>query len=364
VSNTVTTDPNEKKSSWRDKTLKAAGLGYMLGDIGLFAAALARGKATGKNAKISDELKSSAVWFAGGIAAARYGNPKENRQIAMQAADMQEFFKKNGIKIPTNLDSENPLLQKPSFFKKCGHFLYKHPSEMLNGMFGVGAALLVKQGIQEVKKNKNMFSTLGMGIAVGLGALSGLLIKEDADARKKARDGNFVDQALAYIKEKPLRLTGTLYATNNIFTVRKALGDWKNFGDKPLSLKPHYFSTAAATVYILSNISLFFSRREQTSKKGFSPEGIAKLEDAAARVIAAQPLAKQKALGADVAHYLSQQHGISSHAEAIEAHLAERVAALSKPVLSVFESPAPTQFAAKEITRRAVASEQEAALNV
>jgi hypothetical protein len=348
----------------QDQTIKLAGYGYMLGDAALIAAALARGRASGKHVKIMDEVVGSALWFGGGLAAGVYGNPSTAKQLDMQAERLKQHLKDSGITIPTDQAGQNKLLRDKNFWEKFENFLYEHPSEMLNGAFGIGSALLVKQGLTEIKAGKTllpkamnlnafrgMSSTFWMGTIVGLGALAGLFIKEDPEAQKKAEGGNFFDKALAFAKEKPLRITGTLYATNNIFTSLKAFGDFKDFGKAKIALKPHYFSMTTAACYIMSNIMLLMSNRDQLSKSGFKPEDLAQLEDAAARIIAAQPQEMQAAVLKDVSEYMAKQKGTNLDAVTLAKDIATRVGAVTQGRLQ--GTAAEMQWSAREDRRKA-----------
>ena len=335
MSEAVNSESTEvKKPGWRDKTLKAAGYGYMTADIAGIGTSLARtgsgGSATG-----------FAIWFAGGVAAARYGNPKSEKQLQLQANKIEQLMRRQGIEIPENARQHNVLLRKRSYLQKCEDFIYEHPSEVLNTMFGIGALGMLQTGWKKrathdlLPKSFNpadlekVNSDLGIGICVLAGALSGLLIKEDPNAKKKAEHGNFLDKAIAFIKEKPLRLTGSLYALNNVYAAFGFIGDRKRTAPHKGPIHPKYLSGPMASLYILSNVMMMLSSRDQTSAKGFSPDAIAKLEDAAARVIAAQPDEVRHQTIKDVANYMAKQKGFSRSADMLEKEIHARVHALT-----------------------------------
>jgi len=353
--------------SLQEQTITLAGYGYMLGDAALFAAAIARGRASGKHVKVMDEVMGSALWFSGGLGAAVYGNPSTSKQLDMQAERLKKHLQDNGITIPTDQAGQNALLKDKNFWGKFENFLYEHPSELLNGAFGIGSALLVKQGLGEIKAGKTllpkamnlnamrgMSTTFWMGTIVGLGALAGLFIHEDPEARKKAEHGNVFDKALAFAKEKPLRITGALYATNNIFTTLKAFTDYKDFGKSAAKIKPHYFSMTTAACYIMSNILLLMSNRDQLSKSGFKPEDLAQLEDAAARIIVAQPQEMQAAVLKDVSEYMVAQKNINMDAPTLARDIATRVAGITQGRLQ--GTAAEMQWSAREAQRKSEAA--------
>lgn len=366
MSETVATEPQEEKRSWSDVTLKLAGVGYSVGDLAMGAAAKLRGE--------NNVFKGAGIWLAGGIAAAAYGNPGSGKQLELLSQKLERHLKEQGITIPDDVRQQHALLKEPGFLDRCQNFLYEHPSEMLNAAYAIGSAYLLKDGVKELaskskslwpkftegyglkgmlQASKGISKNFWMGALVGGGAISGLFIKEDPNARENAAQGNVLQRAVAYIKEKPLRLTGTLYGANNIFTVLKTYEDYANRGLYTKGLKPHFFSGTTAGTYILSNILLTTVSREQASAKHLSPAQAAQIEDAAAQIIAAQPPEKQQAIFADVANYMAGQKGIALTPAEIEAQLRTRVLALTGP--GVGDAPAPVRFAEKEAARREAA---------
>jgi hypothetical protein len=223
---------------------------------------------------------------------------------------------------------------------------------MLNAAYAIGAGFLLKDGFKELSTHqktlwpkftqgfsldgmlhasRGISKNLWMGALVGGGAVSGLLIKEDPDAKKHAAHGNIFQRAAAYIKEKPLRLTGTLYGANNIFTVLKAYEDYANRGLYSGAVKPHVFSGTTAATYIISNILLTTVSRDQASAKQMPAEQLLQLEDAAARMIAAQPEEKRHALIMDVSHFLSKEKGAGLNAAKIEDQLRWKMVRILDP---------------------------------
>lgn len=323
-----------------EQPLKLSGYGYMLGDVALGAAALARSKDFSLGA-MAQAVSGSALWLAGGMAAARYGNPAEAKQLELIGAKLGAHFRAQGITIPAEVEAQHTLLRRRNVVETLEDFLYQHPSELLNGFFAAGAAMFIHQGVRELHQGKSLLpwgskaaqhgtaNKLWMGLLVGTGALAGLLIHEDPEAREKAKDGSVIQKAMAYVQEKPLRLTSLLYGANNIFTANDAWEDFKQRGTHG-NVKPYYFSTLAAASYVISNGLLHTAEREQITREGISPTNIAKLEEAAAQIIAMQPPAVQTALLQDTATYLAQEKGVGLQAEEIAKVLAERVSALTQ----------------------------------
>lgn len=403
----------EPKKEDKPIALKLSGAGYILGDLGGLAASHARGN--------PDSLKGYAVWLAGGLAAAFFGNPSKETQLKLTAHKLQNYLSDRGIAIPKDAREQDVLLRKPHFISAVTDFLHEHPSEMLNGMFAIGAGFLLKEAKKEIQKtdpqkapaeirklidsgeklSKEITDTyktksilpklpkaissaelskfasrtnnlFWMGMLVGTGALSGLLIKENPAAREEAKDGGFTDKVLAYIKEKPLRLTSLLYGANNIFAVlntvsdHHARGSFKGF----MGLQPHYYTGTMAASYIVSNMLLHSVSRDQTTG-GFDSSEMARLEEMAATVIASQPAEKQQQALQEVSAFLATQKNIGLQAPQIAEHLANRIAEKSKAhLLAVQSAPmpeaaeeAPKSFAEKEQARREQAAEQAAQIS-
>lgn len=366
MSQSSDSETTAQTSSWRDKTLKAAGASYIVGDLAMVAAGAARGHG------VIGNISGGATWLAGGIAAARYGNPDTHKQLEMQASKLEAYLKKQGISIPTDARAQSALLADKTAWQRVEQFMYEHPSELLNGMYAIGAGMLLHEGItKDIAKEtktiiphglnvaalKNVSSTFWIGALVSTGALLGLFVKEDPHARDHITEqSSWLDRAIAYVKEQPLRASAALYTVNNGFLALKAYQDFseRNGLFKGRVFKPHMASTLQLGAYLLANALLFSSSRNQITKSGFAPEDIAKLENAAAAVIAAQPPQTQQALLADVSAFMATQEGVTLPAEKIAADLATRVGELTRDRLQQVNAMAKS-FTQSEIHRRDMA---------
>ena len=119
---------------------------------------------------------------------------------------------------------------------------------------------------------------------------------------------------------------------NNIFLALQATQDFnaRNTLYAGKSFKPHQFSIPQLCAYLFSNTMLLLSSRNQISNSGFTPEDLAKLEDAAARVIAEKPPQVQQALLAETARFMAAQKGIHAYAPELAEQLSKRVTALTQ----------------------------------
>lgn len=320
------TSSAQDDSKLGDKKLKLAGYSYMLGDAAMVGAEMARGN------KFADAAKAGSIWFAGGLAAARYGNPSPDKQLELLAHKLERYLKQQGSAIPDSAREQSALLQQRGMWNRIEDFLYEHPSQMLNGAYGVGAGFLIHKGIGQLKEGYKPLPGMGgkvanflwMGGLIMAGALGGLLIKEDPQAGQKTEGKGALGQVKAYFTEKANRFPGMMYGLNNIALGSQVLQDYRQHGGKA-GLKPHVFSATTLATYIFSNLMLQFSSRDQIHEQGLNAVQIAQLEDAAARVIAAQPIEMQQSLLANVSHYLAEQKNVGSEAPQIAQALANRI---------------------------------------
>jgi hypothetical protein len=332
VNHDATAGKRPASSPLHDLSLKAAGYAYIVGDAAMFASGLLKASRLegAQRSGMLFESATGALWGAGGLAAARYGNPDKEKQLEILAHKLEKFLVRAGATVDDSASRSSPLLSKnPGIIGGIERFLYEHPSEALNTVYALGAASMLRSGHIEGKNSKTM-----MGALVMAGALGGLLITEDKNARAKAADGSLIDKAVALVRESPLRASSTLYFINNIFTFQHAAEDRKVFASQPHmhGMKPHWFSFLCAAAYVVANGLLFISKRDQIDEQKFTPAELGALEQVAASLIAAQPPAVQKHLLHAVSGYLAEQKLVALSPEAIFQQVTAKVAAVQKAV--------------------------------
>lgn len=332
---------HEQTTSWRDKTLKTAGVGYLLGDLSGIAASMARG-----------EFKTSwataggyATWMLGGLGAAIYGNPNAEKQIEILAHKLEKFLVTHGARVTVADHDRMDLLRgKDGLGANLDRFLHEHPTEILNASYAVGAGMLMKDGWKEITNagkhvlpramNKaafaNVSSRFWLGGLVLAGALGGLLIKEDADAAGKVDPHSISSRVVGFFKEKPMRWSGSCYWLGNLFALKQVFDDKRNSHLMPYKAKPHVFSFLTVAAYVVSNGLLALSSRDQIREEKFKPEHLAQLEQVAAEIIAAQPPQLQAQLLTQAAFYIAQEKKITLTPEQISRDLIARVSESSK----------------------------------
>ena len=342
MSDQTTHETNEPTTSWRDKTLKAAGVGYLVGDVAGIGASIARGgfKANWGTAG------GFATWAAGGIGAAVYGNPDAEKQMEILAHKLEAYLVKQGSKVTDVERNHSDLLRgKNGIGAKLDRFMHEHPTEILNASYAVGASMMIRDGINEVRKhggkdifpkalNKAAFGNVSSGFWLGslvlAGALTGLLLKEDPEAKSKVDPNSITSRVAGFFKEKPMRASGAFYWGGNLFAFKKAMDDKAAAATAPYAVKPHHLSLLTVAAYVASNGLLALSSRDQIREEKFKPEHLAQLEQVAAEIIAAQPPQLQAQLLNGVADYLSKERMIGVPAEELSKQLIARVSETSK----------------------------------
>jgi hypothetical protein len=322
-------------TSWRDKTLKAAGYGYLVGDIALAASGIL------KNEK--NVFRAGTIWAAGGVGAAVWGNPDTEKQLEILAHKLESYLRHHGA-IVTDETRKNAVLLRDhnGLGAKLDRFLHEHPTEILNAAYAVGASVLLHKGVGVLLKGstgdalRTAVTRTGMGAFVLAGALGGLLIKEDPQAHEKADSNSITSKVVAYIKEKPMRFSSAMYWGGNAFTGYNAWLDFsnRNTHGSLLGIKPYHFSALTLAAYITSNGLLALSSRDQIEEKKFKPEHLAQLEQVAAEIIAAQPPQLQAQLLTGVAEYLAKERMVGASSEELSKQLIARVSETGKKHLA------------------------------
>lgn len=316
---------DKTSESLLSKSLRLSGMAYIVGDLAMFASGMLEATKLTGNAQKGAHMEAAAglLWGLGGIATAVYGNPKAETQLEILAHKLEKHLIEHGAHVSDATREKTTLLNgKHSLFNTIHRFLYEHPTEALNSVFGIGSVSLIAGGMAKNDKDK-----IGMGVLVLAGSLLGLLIKEDKDAVKKAEHGNVLQKVFAHVQEKPMRASSIMYAANNYFlykSARKKQADFKEVSFDT-GVKPHHLSFLTLTSYLFANAMLFLSPREQIKSTGFAREDVEKLQQVAAEIIGAQPKELQQTLLRDVSEFLAQEKSIPISADELAKQLETHV---------------------------------------
>lgn len=311
---TVTNYPGDPKDRTDDtpfdalkhNSLKAAGVAYLLGDAALFASGAMAGR--------YKEASSGLLWGIGGLVCAKYANPSAEKQLKLLSSRLSHYLRRQGIEIPHTPDTET-LAQKDGIIDHVEAFLYQYPSQVLNATYAVGAAQLIRSGLQHGKH-----WDAASGALVAAGALSGLLVQEkkpDPDHPPKTA----FSKAMTWLQEKPLRISGGLYALNNVALIMSALKERRT---NP-AMKSYWFKFLTAASYIFGNTMLALSSKENGGSEKDTKEAMDKLATAAAHVIAAQAPEVQEGLVSHIAGYLASQPSVGMKADEINTLLHDKL---------------------------------------
>lgn len=301
----LTSDPPNQETPHAQRTvldqlkqssLKAAGYSYLIGDAALFASGMMAGR--------SKEASSGLIYALGGLACAKYGNPNADKQLQLLSASLGDYLERQGIEVPITPETMS-LRHSNNIIEQTEHFLYRHPSEVLNAIFALGGAQLTRSGIQHGKG----WDTAS-GAFTTAGGLLGLLISE-----KKSNPANpptnAISKAWNWVQEKPLRITGGLYMLNN-FTL--TMGALKEMQTNP-SQKSYLFKFLTAGSYIFANAMLALSSKDNINGDNENGPTLDKLANSSAAVIASQPQEIQDVLVANIAGFVAGQPGTAIKAK-------------------------------------------------
>ncbi len=304
-------DPNDKTDdtpfdALKDKSLKAAGYAYLVGDASLFTSGMMAGR--------HKEAASGLLWGVGGLVCAKYANPSAEKQLKLLGSRLGDYLRKEGVEIPVNAEVKD-LLKPGGVIDTVESFLYKYPSQVLNATYAVGAGTMVRSGLQHNKK-----WDIASGALIAAGALSGLLIHEKAPDPENPPKTAFA-KAASWLQEKPLRISGGFFAVNNAALIMSALNERK---ENPAQ-KSYMFKFLTAASYIFGNSMLAMSSKENKGNKEHCDEALEKLSTASAQIIAAQPKEVQDGLVQHIAAFLSAQPEVTEKADSIAAMLQQKL---------------------------------------
>lgn len=313
------TEQNQQATKPGDNHLSLSGGLLLAGDISMAAGHLygahqfhKQGNAEQRAGKISSAI-TAIGWGLGGIAAFLFGHPPETMKLRLEASRLNAHLTRNGIAVPQQIRDGSPLLQPATGLGRVQEFCYRYPSEILNAVFAVFSIGLIRGGLKAFhsgKKHDANRNSLWIGLCVMIGALGGLFVKEDPEARKKAEHGSPLDQAAAWVKEKPLRFSGSMYMLENAFLANSAWKEFKEFR-KDGSRKNFLFSTATLASYLTANSFLMLSSRDSAKHATLTPAQLQQLTQLTEQIIAAQPASQRDAVRNELTSYLAKERGIT-----------------------------------------------------
>lgn len=343
---------------------KVVGYLYLAGDaaiaangfLGMRAERKARDLTAVKEYK--KELTTGLIWAAGGAAMGFYGNRPLEKQMKALEQRLSAHFAEQGLTLSEELLAKATKEKDKGFFAKLEDFLYKYPTEILNAIYALGSGLLISQGLNQEIFSKDSalkkafenegrthfklqdiqhISTLGMGVLIMAGALSGLLIKHKSQEQIEEEG---IGAFRGTLHKNASMINGGLYLANNAFTINGIFKNKRTY-QNAAKYEQDFFTRnmyslriVTAASYIGANIFLASGSSAEKAAAAQADNGKQEILAGCVQIINAQPPELRETLIDETAKYLCQQRelGFSQHApKRLAARLRE---AFSQPELT------------------------------
>ncbi len=302
-------DSHETSKDALSSSLQYSGYAYLLADAALFA--------YGVSKREYGSAMTGLTWGLGGLAAAIYGKQSPEYQLKRLTQDLGHYLQQNGYTLPAHSELSRQTLRSHRIPEAIERFLYDHPSQILNTVYGLGSVGLIRSGAAKGDQWQK-----ASGLLVASGALAGLLIPEKELPQHK-EPATLLDNPIGWVSEKPLRVSGALYTLNNVALAKSGFDEMRA---APAN-KAYLLKYLAVASYVVANKLLADSNKDRSQTEGDLPTDA--LEALCAEVIAAQPKETQQAMMQEIVAFLSQQPNIQQSPEQLRATLTQKLDALN-----------------------------------
>lgn len=281
------TTADEGGNALENTSLKMAGRAFLVADASLMASGMMSGRYR--------EAAGGLLWAGGAAVLARYGNENQERHLQNLSLHLSEYLAKEGVDLPERGQISREMIAKnDGLIHKIEDFLYKHPSEVANAIYTYGGLQLLRSGITHNKRWDSV-----SGAAVTAGALAGLLIPQSKE--KLPRTGNPITDSWNAIREKPLRLTGSLYMISPVALFTSGIKEYRaNPADKS-----YLFKLLAASSNLVANCLITMSSKN--TDPSTDDKDMRSIYEGAASIIAAQPKEVRQSVVEHIASFISTQ---------------------------------------------------------
>lgn len=293
-------------TEWRESALTYAGYSYLIADGALAAHGLLN--------KRPDRAFTGLSWATGGLAAALYGQmPPEIRERQV-AYDLADFLQNEGITIPAQSALHRRHLHDRTHLNtRAEQFLYRYPSQILNGIFLAGGMTLLRSGMRQ--KIPDPWEAAS-GILVSSGAAAGLLLPEKpADEPSQA-----ATLSPQWFLDKPLRISATLYTLHDLALLKSALRERSNPGRQ----RAYQLKIASALSYLVGQGFLAFASKSSESVL-FNDDQIGRLLDMTGDVLQRSGHADDTALIERLSEHLAARGDIAQDAPTLTQMFQDRL---------------------------------------
>lgn len=312
--------PTRSWKEWlEDSSMKAGGWAYLVGDGALLLSGMMSGR--------DKEITSGALYTAGGIVAARYGNVKTSHHSRQVAEKLGEQLKAQAQDLPEDCGLYTIMKEKragmlPSF----ENFLYRYPSQTTLGIYTLGAFSMLQSGIKHGKPWDIAYGANSTG-----SKLASILIPEkhktEQEKAETVQQYGQMGHVFNWVQEKPLRLFG--YASL-LSAGLLGMSAYKEYKADPKQ-KSYIFKFITAGMYTIGDLMFAVSSKDHTNADGkFDTQEQRRIEALAAEMIASQPKAIQGGLAHQAAGFLAAQPEVKGKAEDIAAAINEQVEHMAK----------------------------------
>ena len=313
-------------AGWRESALNYAGYSYLIADGALAAHGLIN--------KRPDRAFTGLSWATGGLAAAFYGQMPLAIRERQLAYDLADYLAVEGIDIPADSTLHRQHLQDRTHLKtRVEQFLYRYPSQILNGIFFAGGVTMLRAGLRQ--KIPDPWEAAS-GVLVMAGAASGLALPEKpADEPSQA-----ATLSPQWFLDKPLRISATLYTLHDLALLKSALRERANPGRQ----RAYQLKVAAAVSYLVGQGFLAFASKSAESVL-FNDAQIDRLLDMAGDVLRRQGRTSDTALIERLSRHLAERGDIAQDPATLTRMLQARLEEVPSTRLY---SPATAQHYAPE----------------
>lgn len=309
--------PNEPKgivATLKDRSLESAGLGYLAADAALGTAAMLR-----KDKQVG-ALIASMCWGVGSIAALRYGHKPLEKHLHELSLALKDDLEQQGIDIPDEsaLSAQN-LSQKGGVIDGIEDFIYRHPSQVFNGIYGAGGTVQALTAAEKSYRNS--------GLLVATGGLLGIFLSEKEMPKDMSKDAPAEASSslnpITWFTDKPLRVSSAFYMANNYYLVKSAMGEAEQ--------APKLLKFGAVGAYIFANVMLALSSKIHGKQSDVPDDVLNSVEQEAANVVATLPKEAQRGIMQHIAEHLSEHDGVNQSPDEIRTAMTARLQEITTP---------------------------------
>lgn len=318
----ITPEPGDRPTrSWdewlKDKSLETCGWSYIVGDVALLASGLMSGR--------NKEALSGALYTAGGLVLAGYGNVKTEHHLRRVAERTAQQLKQQAGGLPEECGLFTILKEKRhGVLPHIDDLLTRYPSQTTLSIYAMGALAMLQSGLKH-NKSWDVF----YGATVGAAGIGSIIIPEKRKDEKhdEKPPTDLFGRLWSWIEEKPLRMAGYAYIVGGLALGMSA---YREYLENPRQ-KSYIAKFITTGTYLFGDVLIALSNKDHTNAGGtFDAEEQRRITALAAEGIASYPKEMRAGLVHQMAGFLSTQPEMQGKAADIAAAIGEQVAHMEK----------------------------------